>query len=56
MKTTPKTPQFQNFANAVKRILSVSKDEILKREQEAKEERKAKHSSASLGRASRAKG
>ena len=54
MKTPPKTETFQNFTNAVRAILTVPKQEILEREKQAKEERKAKRSSAS-GRASRAK-
>jgi hypothetical protein len=55
MKTLPKTPEFQNFTDAMRKILTISKTELLRREVKAKEERKAKRSSASSGRASRAK-
>jgi hypothetical protein len=56
MKPTPKTKAFRDFTDAMRTILTVSKDELVKREQEAKEERKAKRSSASSARASRSKG
>ncbi len=56
MKPPPKSPEFQKFMDATRAILTVPKQEILRREQEAKEERKTKRSSASSGRVSRAKG
>jgi hypothetical protein len=55
MKTTPKTPEFQRFTNAMRAVLTVSKQEILEREKQAQKERKAKRPSVS-GRASHAKG
>jgi hypothetical protein len=55
MKPTPKTPTFARFTDAVRQIVSVPKTEILRLEQQAKEERKAKRSSAS-GHASGGKG
>jgi hypothetical protein len=48
MKPTPKTPEFQNFQNALRHLVTVPKAEILEREKRAKEERKAKRSSASV--------
>jgi hypothetical protein len=55
MKPTPNTPEWERFTNAVRQIVTVPKTEILKGEQQAKEQRKAKRASASSGRASRAK-
>ena len=55
MKPTPRTKAFQKFTEAMRTILTVSKDELLDREKRAKEERKAKRSSAS-GRADDTKG
>jgi hypothetical protein len=54
MKTTPNTKTFRKFTDAMRTILTVSKPELLEREKQAKEERKAKRASA-LDRASRAK-
>jgi len=56
MKPTPNTPEFRDFTDAMRTILTVSKTELLEREQQAKEKRKAKRHSASLGRAVDAKG
>lgn len=50
MKPVPRTPEFTRFVDAMKHIVSVPKTEILRREQEAKEERKLKRASA-LGHA-----
>jgi hypothetical protein len=50
MKPVPKTPEFTRFVEAMKQIVSVPKAEILRREQQAKEERKLRRASAS-GRA-----
>jgi len=56
MKPTPKTPGFQRFTDAMRAIMSVPKSKILEAEKREKEERKAKRSSASDGRASREQG
>jgi len=53
MKSPPNTPTFRAFSDAMKTILTVSKTELLERERKAKEERKAKRSSASSAHASR---
>jgi len=55
MKPTPNTKTFRKFTAAMQTIMTVSKTELLAREKQAKEERKAKRSSAS-GRASRSNG
>jgi hypothetical protein len=56
MKPTPKTPTFARFTDAVRQMLTVPKTEILKRETDAKEQRKLKRASAlPSGRASHAK-
>jgi hypothetical protein len=46
MKPVPKTPEFTRFVEAMKQIVSVPKTEILRREQQAKEERKLRRVSA----------
>ena len=48
MKPTPKTLTFARFMEAVRQIVTVPKTEILRREAEAKEQRKAKRASASV--------
>jgi hypothetical protein len=53
MKATPNTKSFRRFTAAMQTIMTVSKTELLAREKQAKEERKAKRSSASSGRAAR---
>lgn len=56
MKPTPKTPTFARFEDAVRHMLTVPKTEILRREAEAKEARRAaRHGASGPGRASRAK-
>jgi len=52
MKSTPNTKTFRKFTAAMQTIVAVSKTELLAREKQAKEERKARRSSAS-GHASR---
>jgi hypothetical protein len=47
MKSTPNTKTFRRFTAAMQAIMTVSKTELLAREKQAKEERKAKRSSAS---------
>lgn len=42
MKPTPKTKKFRAFTAAMEQIMRVSKTEIVEREKEAKEQRKAK--------------
>lgn len=42
MKPTPKTKTFRKFTAAIQDILAVSKTELLAREKQVKEERKAK--------------
>ena len=48
MKATTKTLTFARFMEAVRQIVTVPKTEILRREAEAKEQRKAKRASASV--------
>lgn len=55
MKPTPNTKNFRRFTAAMQAIVTVSKTELLAREKQAKEERKARRSSAS-GHASRNNG
>jgi hypothetical protein len=47
MKSTPNTKNFRRFTAAMQTIMTVSKTELLAREKQAKEERKARRSSAS---------
>jgi hypothetical protein len=47
MKPTPNTKKFRRFNAAMQTIMTVSKTELLAREKQAKEERKAKRASAS---------
>jgi len=47
MKPTPNTKNFRRFTAAMQTIVTVSKTELLAREKQAKEERKAKRPSAS---------
>jgi len=47
MKSTPNTKAFHKFTAAMQTIVTVSKTELLAREKQAKEERKAKRPSAS---------
>jgi hypothetical protein len=47
MKPTPNTKAFRKFTAAMQTIVTVSKTELLAREKQAKEERKAKRPSAS---------
>jgi hypothetical protein len=47
MKTPPNTKAFRKFTTAMQTIMTVSKTELLAREKQAKEERKARRSSAS---------
>ncbi len=47
MKATPNTKNFRRFTAAMQTIMTVSKTELLAREKQAKEERKARRSSAS---------
>jgi hypothetical protein len=54
MKPMPDTPEFRNLIGAMRKIMTVSKVELLEREKQAKEQRKAKRASAS-DHASRAK-
>jgi hypothetical protein len=56
MKPTPNTKAFRNFTSAVQKILTVSKTELLAREKQVREERKAKRASAPSVRASRSNG
>lgn len=47
MKPAPKSPEFERFRSALQRIMSVPKSDIVKREQEQKEARRAKKRAAS---------
>ena len=47
MKPTPNTKTFHKFSAAMQTIVTVSKTELLAREKQAREERKAKRLSAS---------
>jgi hypothetical protein len=56
MKPTPNTKKFRRFTAAMQTIMTVSKTELLAREKQAKEERKAKRASASSDHAARNNG
>lgn len=52
MKTPPDTPEFARFTEAMQQILSVSKEDLQKRMDAEKQERRQTAKASSSGRAS----